>query len=528
MPDIVIKNALLVDGTGAKPFPADIAVAGGLITEIADSLGGRPARSVIEAGGLAVFPGFIDIHRHGDLVPFLEKPSFEELSQGITTFVSGLCGFSPAPNAGDHFTELKEYAEPIIGAIPDLLRGCDFKGFLDAVKGRSLPSNVGYLVGNGALRVAAAGFAKGPLTREEMDQVKRLLRESLEAGALGLSIGLMYVPEMFYRKDELSDIFGVLAEFKRPVVAHVRGEGRSLLESLDEVFSAALPQGVPVHISHFKAAGKRSWRTLIPQALELIQEKRSEGYDITFDVYPYTAGSTALYTLLPPWQMAGGVQELLKRLADPATRRTIEAELRREHDEWDNMIYSTGWQSVTIAGGADAAIVGKNLQEIAEAGHESPEECAMRLIIENQGNIPMVFHSMCEEDMLSIIASPGAVVVSDSLYSAGGLPHPRKFGAQARFVSRYALEKRSVSLEDAVMRCTSLPAKRMGLDDRGRILEGMKADLQLVDLKAYKDTATYAEPHSYPTGIRYVVVNGKIVLDSESGRKACNGALLKA
>ncbi len=526
MLDLLIRDATIIDGTGRPPYAGNIALSGGKIVAVGPGVDG-PARGIRDAAGLVALPGFVDIHRHGDLVPWQNPPSRLEVAQGITTFVSGLCGFSAAPTSPEHYQEFTAYAEPILGPVPPLLKGMSFASFLAAAGKQPLAGNQGFLVGGGALRIAVCGFKPEPLTRQELDAVTGLARESLAAGALGLSVGLTYIPEIFYTGSELLALFKVATEFSRPVVSHVRGEGSLILQAVREVIETAREADAPLHISHLKAAGKKNWRVLPPKALAMVKEARAAGQDVTYDLYPYAAGSTAMHALLPPACQAGGVAALLDRLSDPAIRREISAEMRREQDEWDNLIPSTGWDSVVVAGGSDSALVGRNIMEISRERGVEPEECAMLLILVNGGNLPMVSHNQCEEDVAMLLTAPGAIVASDALYSQGGKPHPRKFGTQARFISHYAMQTGRLKIEEAVRAVTLLPAQRMGMKDRGSLQAGQAADVLLLDLARYRDTATYAEPERLPEGIDSVMVNGRWAIEAGIQRDTAAGEVVR-
>ncbi len=523
MLDLLIKRGKIADGTGAPAFIGDIGIKAGRIVRVSREEIAEEAREVIRAQGLWVTPGFIDIHRHGDLTPFTEASEGEELRQGITTFINGNCGFSVTPSSEPYFELLKAYNQPITGTIPDAFKGLSQGEFLKKAAEGRLFSNEGYLVGNGTLRIAVKGFDASPLTAAEMAQVKGLLKESLEAGALGLSLGLMYVPENFYSFEELAQICQVAAHMGKPVTAHIRGEGSSLLESVKEIIALARACKGSFEISHLKAAGKKNWHVVMEQVLELIGAAKMEGLDVSYDVYPYCAGSTAMYTLLPPRLMEGGMEETLKRLRDPEIRKRLQAELREEQEDWDNLIASTGWERVVLVGGSKAEYIGRTVEEIAGEREISPEECMMDLMLENKGDLPIVFHSMCREDMEAILKASDSIVISDALYSEGGIPHPRRYGSFARFVHTY---KDSMGIEAVIRKITWNPAKRMGLWDRGRILEGMKADLVILDLERFRDRATYEAPVQYPEGIRLAVVGGKAAYKEDEGIKGCYGELI--
>lgn len=516
MVDLAIENGIIVDGSGTPGFAGTVAVAGDEIAGVFSGGKKLEAKRKIDASGCWVMPGFIDIHRHGDLTPFLN--SEDELKQGITTFINGNCGFSAVPSTEKNFQLLKDYARPIIGEIPDRLKGISQKSFFDQVSGLSLACNQGYLVGNGALRIAVKGFDPSPLTSEEMTRLKALLAESLEAGALGLSLGLMYVPENFYGFEELAEVCGIPARMNKIIAVHMRGEGSSLLQSVQEIIDLAKNCGGKFHISHLKAAGKKNWNGTIGRAIEMIRQARKDGVDVDFDVYPYCAGSTALYTLLPPELMEGGIDATLQRLKDKEVRKRLCRDLKEEQESWDNLVASTGWDSVIIVGGQNRDYIGKSIREIAEERGATSEECMMDLLLENKGDLPIVFYSMCKEDMEQVLWAPESIVISDALYSEAGTPHPRRYGTFSRLICSY---KEKVAIERIVPKITSLPAGRMGISNRGWLKEGYKADLVIISPEKLKDKATYEKPAQTPEGIEFVLVNGQIAY--QNGCKGASG-----
>lgn len=517
--DVCFRGAQVLDGTGKAAFCADVAVQAGRIARIGPALSGRAATEV-DARGLCLTPGFIDLHRHGDLVPFTGDG--QEVRQGITTFINGNCGFSALPCPAAYFSDLVHYARPILGRIPQVLCGQGLADLLSQNQG--LYSHMGYLVGNGTLRIAVKGFDPSPMTAAQLAQVQGLLRQELDAGAFGLSLGLMYVPENYYTTEELVEICKVVAQAGRLVTVHMRGEGASLLSSLKEVVHLARHSGAAFHVSHLKAAGKANWGR-VSTALDILEQARAEGPDLSFDVYPYSAGSTALYTLLPPDLQAGGLSALLPRLREKALRQETAQALRQEQKDWDNLIASTGWQSVAVVGGSDVSLYGMTVADIARQRGTSPEETVFDLLLENGGDVPIVFHSMSEEDVQRVITAPGALVVSDALYSEKGLPHPRKYGSQIRFLRRYGP---LLGREKALAALTGLPARRLNLAQKGRIAPGCDADLCLLDWDKLQDTATYQDPRQFPRGIRAVYVAGQAAFTEDGGLQATAGQMLRA
>ncbi len=528
MLDYVIKGGLIADGSGSPSWVGDVGIRDGKIIKLCGNIGDT-AGEIIDAAGRVVAPGFIDLHSHSDF-RLLEEPAGEiKLRQGVTTEIFGNCGFSAAPLSERHMPLLLAYSEPVMGQPKEKCGWRTYGEYLSRLSRSKLGHNTGGYVGNGALRIAVKGFEAGPLTGSEMAEVKRLLRESLEAGALGLSLGLMYVPENYYDRDELAEICSVVKEYGAIVTAHIRGEGNSLGRSIEEVLYIAEKSGVPLHISHFKAAGKNNWGEKCDAAIGRIEAARSRGVDVTCDVYPYTAGSTTLTSLLPPWSMEGGIEKTLQRIRDPETRLRICDELSRETDDWDNLVYSTGWESVLVSSvntAANRRLVGKNILEIAQLRQERPIDAFLDLLAEEAGKVAIVIYHMSEDDVIKILKLGFSFVISDSLYSSGGLPHPRLYGTFPRLFARYVREKKVLSLEEAVKKVTSMPAKRLGLESIGRLECGMNADIVVFDAGEINDRATYIDPKQFPAGIEQVLVGGKVAVKSGELTGVRNGRLL--
>lgn len=487
-------HVLLKDGRVAALAPADAPAPEALET--------------IDADGLHLLPGFIDIHRHADLTPFTDAPSIE-VPQGVTTQICGNCGFSAAPSAPETFGALCDYAAPILGNIPPALCGMDMRAFLQAAAARPLRLNTGYLVGNGALRVCVKGFDPAPLSAGERSRLLGLLTDALCAGAMGLSLGLMYAPECYYETPELEAILSVAARMDKPVVAHMRGEGASVVSSVEEMIALAERTGARVHISHLKAAGRNVWGHAVDAFLARIDAARARGLDITFDAYPYAAGSTTLTTLLPPEALCGGTQALLARLRVPSARRAIADALRRERPGWDNLLATTGADRITVADSSVPQEIGRSLSELAAGCGLDAADLICELLMREEGRVTVVEHHMDPADVERILLRPECIVISDALYGASGSPHPRAYGAFPRFLRVFVRERRLLSLEAAAAKITSMPADFFGLRDRGRIAPGYHADLVLLDLTRLSDLATYESPRQLPEGIRAVFVNGQ-------------------
>ncbi|MDD3213988.1 MAG: amidohydrolase family protein [Eubacteriales bacterium] len=524
MYDFIIRNAHTVDGVNGER-QADVCIAGDRIAALLPPNSGTQAARSIDATGLTLMPGLIDIHRHADLKPFLQEP-WDELSQGLTTMISGNCGFSCVPNAPATFDAVRDYAAPILGETPEELKGMSTKAFFDAVESRPLPMNCGYLVGNGSLRRSVTGFSNAPLTSAQLDAVCALLDEALASGAMGLSMGIMYTPECYYATAELTQIARVAARHDKPVIAHIRGEGRSVVESIDEMIAIGHASGARIHISHMKAAGTDMWGHAMDTMLAHIEQARRDGLTITFDAYPYTAGSTTLLSLLPPEAMEGGTAGALRRIADPAGRAAILDAFSREQEGWDNFVQTLGWDRVIVAGSSDGHEAGRSIQALADQAGCEPGAFALDLLLREKGRVPVVLEEMAPDDVRKILSQRDSLVISDSLYSAAGKPHPRRYGAFPRFFRQYVKEEKLLSLQEAVDKTTRLPAEFLRIKDRGRLETSYYADLVLLDWASLRDTATYADPVRASEGIRLVLVNGKVAFETGLFTGTSSGRLL--
>ena len=526
MLDLRIRGTHLIDGTGAPRRRGALGVRAGRIVLIADRIA-ESARLTIDAGGLCLAPGFIDIHTHADVQPFLDDPDPGRILQGATSEIAGNCGLSAAP--------LNERSRPVVEAAMDTLggvRGVSFEwdtmgSFLDRMAARPLLTNIGTHVGHNTVRAAVCGLENRRAGAGELSQMMRAVATALRAGAFGFSSGLIYPPGMYAPREELTALAAVAAteapgKQKRPYVTHIRDEGDRVLDAVEEALAIGRDSGAPVHLAHLKTTGRDNWPRQ-DEMLDLIRCERAAGRDVTFDQYPYTAGSTSLITLLPGWVHEGGRERLLARLRDDGARKKIAVEL-------DASSRTRPWESVLVASvttDANVAIEGKSLAEIARRRRCDPATALIDVCLEENGGAGMITFFMCEENVEAILREPeGGMIASDGLY--GSRPHPRGYGAFARVLGRYVREREILSLEDAVSRMTARPAARLGLTDRGRLAEGCRADLVLFDPATVADNATYDEPKRPPSGVPCVFVNG--VAAVEDGRLTGNraGCVLRA
>ena len=513
---LLIRGGTVVDGSGAPARRADVAVEGDRIAAVAPALDG-PAERVIDASGQAVAPGFIDMHSHSDLFYFACPSAESKVRQGVTTEVVGMCSFSQAPLRPDQHDIVRGWAGGI-GASLDV-RWETFAQYLDALRAVQPTVNVAHFVGHGALRIAAMGFEARPAAADDVKAMQRLLGEALEAGAFGFSTGLVYAPSAYSNTEELIALAKSMASRGGYYFSHIRGESSMLLDSINEAIRIGEEAGVGVQVSHVKASGKDNWPK-IDAALRLFETARARGVDVLGDVYPYNAGSTKLDNMMPAWAHEGGINKLLERLADRATRRKIVEECLIDGERWGTVSQGgIGFDQVFIATCKRRELEGLHLAQIARQAGLAPAEVLMNLLLDEKCTVGMVSFSQSIENVAKVLAHPALMIGSDSipLYEGEGdrpgKPHPRTYGTFPRVLGEYARERKIFSLETAVHKMTGMAAARIGLRERGLVQPGYVADLTVFDPDTVKDESTYPEPHRYPTGIPYVIVNGTVAVD---------------
>lgn len=501
--DILIKNASLIDGSGTPVRRQDLAVAGDSIAAIGD-LSACEAAEVVDASGLCLCPGFIDIHAHSEFNVLIDAGR-SKLMQGITTEVCGNCGLSAAPLLG-MAREQRRAALAGLGLVPDWSTMAEY---CERLERTGLRTNSALLAGHGNLRGSVIGYGPEQATAKQLGEMCALLEEAMDCGCWGLSSGLIYPPGAFADIDELARLASVLKKYGGFYATHMRSEADHLIEAVAEALEVGRRAGIPVQISHLKTMDQRNWHKL-PDVLELIEQARGEGIDVTSDRYPYCASSTGLDAHLPLWACQGGNAAELERLRDPAQRARILAELF-ERTSAEEVGATT--MLARISGEANAHLQGRTLAEAASLRGQSVGDALCDLLIEEQLDIDAIFFCMNEDNLRTILRQGWVMLGSDAAVRdttgvlSRDMPHPRAFGAFARVLEMVRDEK-LMPLEEAVRKMTSMPAKRMGLKDRGLLAEGCRADLVLFDPRAVRDRATYASPHQYPAGVRAVMVNG--------------------
>jgi N-acyl-D-amino-acid deacylase len=517
----------VLDGTGAPARRADVGVRGDRIESVGDLAQERAGRT-LDVTGLTVTPGFIDIHSHSDWRLWGNRRAESKIRQGVTTEVVGNCGFSPAPVSDEFRGEMRSFAL----YVPE---GMDFswsstRDYLRHYEDEGVALNVVQLIGHGTLRLAAMGFARRPPTTREQATMERLMDESMADGAAGLATGLIYAPGSYAATDEIVGIARRAGGARRGFYAsHIRGEGATLLDAVREAIQVGREAGLPVQVSHIKAAGRPHWGR-VKDALALIDAARAEGLDVRADVYPYTASSTSLRTLMPDWVLEGGIEAMLGRLTDPASRARIRAEISGGAGLLSRGI---GWEDVMIANApARPDAQGRRVSEIAAARGQDPLDAAFDLLADEAGRGSVILFQLDEADFRRALAHPQVMIGSDGSslavegVMAAGKPHPRSYGTFPRVLGHYARDEKLISLPEAVRKMTGLPADRLGLADRGVLRPGARADVVAFDAATIIDRATYEEPHRYAAGVSHVLVNGRVVVEGGEHTGALPGRVL--
>ena len=483
--DLVVRGGRVVDGSGNPWYVADVGIREGRIAAVG-RLGTHAAAREIDARGLVVAPGFVDVHAHVE-AGLARRPTADNfLLDGVTTLVTGNCG----------------------GSEVDLPR------FFAELRGGGISLNLATLVGHNSVRREAMGTDERDPTPAELSRMEALVEEAMRAGAVGLSTGLIYIPGTYAKTPEVVALARVAARHGGVYASHIRSEGDEVFAAIEEALDVGRQAGLPVQISHFKLSNKRLWGESA-KTIALVDRARAAGLDVTVDQYPYAASSTGLSTLLPSWALAGGSDAVLQRLRDPATRARVAREMKdhiRRRNGRKRLDYAV------VAGCAwDRAREGKTIARInEELGRKKRLEDEILTVLEmmEKGGAQMVYHSMDERDVERILRVPYTMVASDAgvIEPGVGVPHPRGYGTNARVLGRYVRERRTLRLEDAVRKMTSLPAQRFGLSDRGLVRPGMWADLAVFDEAVVADRATFEAPHAPAHGFRYVLVNGEVVV----------------
>ncbi|MDB4893790.1 MAG: D-aminoacylase [Firmicutes bacterium] len=535
--DLVIRNGRVVDGTGNPWFHADIGIVGDRIVTIG-AIADAGAAQVIDAAGRVVSPGFIDMHTHSDLMVFVEPDLPAKVMQGITTDFLTQDGISVAPVSAATKPIWRKMLAGLNGDPPIEWTWNSLGEYMTALAQARPGINLATLIPYGNVRAEVVGFGPGSPDASQLEQMKALIAQGMQEGAFGMSLGLVYQPEVYATTAELTELYKVVGQYGGIMVVHMRNEGDLLLEAADEVIAICKAAGCPLHISHLKVAGKRNWAkgALL---LEKMAQARAGGLDVTFDQYPYTAGSTIFHACLPPWATEGGVEKIVARLQEPELRARIAWEIEhmvgsdRPTDDptlrfWDNFAGSAGWDGVVITAVTRPEhkhMEGQSVAALAAAQGVSPTDFTCDLLIAEQCAVSMAVFISSEENVERFLAHEFGTIGSDGLLV--GKPHPRSYGTFPRILGHYVREKGLLSLPAMIRRMTSLPAQRLGLHDRGLLRPGMKADIVVFDPDTIAEVGTYAHPRQYPVGIEAVVVNGAVTVADGALTGARRGEILR-
>ncbi len=519
--DVLIRNGHIIDGTGNPWYAADIAISGERIAAIGD-LHNATAKRTIDASGLVVAPGFIDMLGQSEISLLIDNRSLSKLSQGITTEITGE-GWSIAPQ--DALTLAPEKAE--LDHYHLTVDWTTLNGYFRRLMKSGTPINIGTYVGATQVREAVLGEVDRAATPAEFDRMKSLVAQAMCDGAFGLSTALIYPPGHYAKTEELIELAKVAGQYGGLYATHLRSEGRTEDSAIDEALRIGREAGVPVEIFHLKVIGQPRWGTM-PKIIAKLRAARDSGLDVTASMYPYVAGGTALAAALPPWVADGGREKMLERLHDPAVRARIRSELATEHDSWENLYLGSGGPSGIILEVGDSGpegmkkFSGKKLSEYAADEHKDGVDALMDFVLATQGQAGALFFIASEEDLQFGLKQPWTSIGLDAneesldgpLYSPH--THPRAYGSMPRFLGHYVRDLHLMTLPEGIRKITSLPALREHLKDRGILQEGYFADVTVFDPARIIDTASYHQPAQLSRGVKYVLVNGQV--EFENGR----------
>lgn len=530
--NVIIRNAKIVDGTGNPYFKGDVGIIDDKIAYIGKISKNILSDKMIDAKNMILTPGFIDTHTHSDFLIFRDPIMLSKLKQGVTTQMIGSCGISPAPVDDDKIELLDEYAGFLKAGVNIDYNWTTFGDYLNTLDSLELGTNIGASVGHGTIRINATGLEARDVTEEELEKMKNQTRQALKDGAFGMTSGLIYPPGVYSNLDEMIEIVKVLKEFNGIYLSHLRNESNDLINSVKELISVGEETGVAVQVHHHKACGESNWG-IVKDTVEIIENARKRGVDVTLDQYPYDASSTTLRAVMPPWANEGGVEKIIQRLNNIKIRNKIIAEIKN-NDKYENYYLNCGG----FKSGAENILLlytpftpeyeGKNFREIAMVMGKDPINAMLDVIIANKGTDSACFFYINEDDIKYVMNNANTMIGSDSIpVIEGARTHPRTNGTFPRVLGKYVREEKTLSLEEAIRKMTSFPAARFNIKNKGLIREGMDADIVIFDESTIIDCADYVNPSREPIGIHYVLVNGQIVLDNGKFTGTTSGKVLR-
>ncbi|MCA9252189.1 MAG: D-aminoacylase [Phycisphaerales bacterium] len=528
--DVVIRNATIMDGSGADGYVGDVAIRGERIVSVGPKVEGEGDVD-IDATGLVVAPGFINMLSWAGESLFEDNRAMSDILQGVTLEVMG-----EGRSMGPLNDAMKKEMVAEQGDIKFDVKWTTLGEYLSHLEKRGVSVNVASFVGATTVRIHEIGYDDREPTADELERMKALVDQAMKEGAVGLSTSLIYAPAFYAKTDEIIALAKVAAKHGGIYTSHMRNEADNLLEAFDEFLLIAKSANIPAEVYHIKASGRANWSKL-PALLSRIEAARAQGLKITADMYTYRASSTGLDAVMPPWVQEGGREAWENRLKDPAIRAKVKEEMNTPTTEWDNGYLSAGSpDNILLVGFRNDDLkkyTGKTLAEVAKLRGTSPEDTAMDLVIEDHSDVGAIFFTMSEDNVRTKIQQPYISICSDAgSYATEGIflkrnPHPRAYGSFARFIGKYARDEGLVRVEDAVRRMSSLPAENLSLKSRGRLADGYFADVVVFDPKTFGDKATFSEPHQYATGMKHVFVNGGHVVKEGKHTGATPGKFVR-
>lgn len=526
MYDILIKNGTVVDGTGEKPFKKDLAIKDGKIHFVE---GDVEADRVIDATDRLVTPGFIDTHSHSSMLLNVEPFLGPKVFQGITTEVVAQDGMGPAPVDDQNKATWERTMAGLEGEFdfPGKFEWNSIDDYFNTIEKLDLGPNIAYLAPHGNLRMVSMGLENRKPTDKEMERMKDELQKAFDEGAYGMSTGMIYPPCVYADVDEFIELGKVLEKNDGVFVTHQRSEADAMLESMDEIFKIGRESGCRIHFSHFKICGKNNWDK-VPKILDKLDAAKKEGLRVSFDQYPYVAGSTMMSVILPPWAHDGGTSKMLERLDDPDLREKMKKDIQEGIPGWDNFIDFAGLEGIyiTFVKHEEAQkYVGMNLIELGEATGKDPYDAIFDLIRDEENIVGLVDFYGTEDHVKAFMSRPEQNVCTDGII--GGKPHPRLYGAFTRVLGKYCRDEELFPVETAIRKMTGKPADTMGIKDRGYLKEGYAGDVLVIDFDSVQDVGDFTNPKQYAQGVEYSIVNGKIIIDDGKATPKKAGQVLR-
>ncbi|MEY8337818.1 D-aminoacylase [Lachnospiraceae bacterium 62-35] len=526
---VLIKKGFIVDGSGKPGYEADLVVENEKIVKIGRlDKGEEEGAQIIDASGLVVAPGFIDTHSHSDLQILTAPEVMPKVMQGITTEVLGQDGISMAPLPKQYISPWRKNLAGLDGDSDEIDWNYETtENYLKMIDKVRPGINECYLVPHGNIRMEAMGLENRLPNEEELERMRQITRREMEAGAVGLSTGLIYMPCAYSESKEIIEMCKVVAEYDGCFVIHQRSEADTILDSMEEVIKIGRESGVRIHYSHFKVCGKKNWDK-IEKVIELLEKAQAEGIQVSFDQYPYVAGSTMLGVILPPWVHDGGTDKVLERLADPELRKKMVYDIEHGIPGWDNFVEFAGLDQIfvtSVKNKRNEDAVGLSLVQLGELRGKDPYEAAFDLLLEEENAVGMVDFYGTEEHVQTFMKRPEMNACTDGLL--GGKPHPRVFGAFPRILGKYVREDKALTLEEAIYKMTKKPAETFHIIKRGELAEGNYADICIFNPKTVIDKGTFTDPVQYPEGIEYVIVNGAVTVKGGKHTGKRNGVVLR-